>query len=140
MLDALRYDTNYALRGFRRRPGFTAVIVATLALGIGANTTMFGLLDRLLLEPPAHIADPDRVVLFNVRTAGFDGAQTTQPYVVSTILRNQVSDFADVAVATPTGVVRRNYFPVGRGPTASRVGGALVSASYFFLLGVHPAL
>ena len=140
MLDALRYDTNYALRGFRRRPGFTAVIVTTLALGIGANTTMFGLLDRLLLQAPAQIADPDRVVLFNVRTAGFDGAQTTQPYVLSTILRDRVSDFADVAVATPTGVVRRQYFPVGRGPTASRVAGALVSASYFSVLGVHPAL
>ena len=140
MLDALRYDTNYALRGFRRRPGFTAVIVATLALGIGANTTMFGLLDRLLLQAPAHIADPDRVVLFNVRTAGFDGAQTTEPYVLSTVLREQVGDFADVAVATPTSVVRRTYYPVGRGPTASRVAGALVSASYFSVLGVRPAL
>jgi predicted permease len=140
MLDALWYDAHYALRGFRRRPGFTAVIVATLALGIGANTTMFGLLDRLLLEAPGHIADPDRVVLFNIRWPGLDGAQTSQPYAMRTVLAQQVSDFADVAAATPTAVVHRTYYPVGRGPTATRVAGALVDANYFSLLGVQPAL
>lgn len=54
----LRQDLGYALRGFRRQPGFAALVIVTLGLGIGANTTMFGIIDRLLLRPPAFLADP----------------------------------------------------------------------------------
>src|ERR1041385_8293795 len=53
-LTDLRQDVAYALRGIRRQPAFAGLIVATLGLGIGANATMFGLVDRLLLKPPAH--------------------------------------------------------------------------------------
>jgi predicted permease len=139
-LDSLFYDTRFALRGFRRRPFFTAMVVATLALGIGANATMFGVLDRLLLQPPMHIADAERVVMLHVTKRGEPWVQTTQPFVLRTIMKNGVADFADVAVATPTGVVRRQYYPIGRGSTASRVAGSLVSSNYFSVLGVHPAL
>src|SRR5437868_14856055 len=114
MRDAFVYDLRYAARSLRRRPAFTAMIVVILALGIGANATMFGILDRLLLRAPAHIADPDRVVLVSVRNIASTSAQTSQPYAVRTILRDNVSDFAGVAVASPTGVLRRQYFPVGR--------------------------
>ena len=140
LIETLRYDTRYAVRGMRRRPGFTAMIVVTLALGIGANTIMFGTLDQLLFRPPAHIVDPDRVVLIHVVKRGGDDPQTTQPYVFSSAMKQSVQDFADVAVATPTSVVRRQYFPVGRGVTATRAAGALVSGNYFSLLGVRPAI
>ena len=63
-LEDFRQDLGYAFRGLRRQPGFAAVIMVTLGLGIGANATMFGLLDQLLLKPPAHVADADRVVRF----------------------------------------------------------------------------
>ena len=59
--DSFQHDLRYAARGIRRRPGFAAIVVAMLALGIGANAIMFGVIDRLLLRPPAHVAEPDRV-------------------------------------------------------------------------------
>ena len=59
--DATWQDVKYAARGLRRKPGFTAAIVVTLGLGIGANATMFGIIDRLLFRPPAYLAAPDRV-------------------------------------------------------------------------------
>jgi len=53
-------DFRYALRGIRLRPGFAASVVLTLALGIGANAAMFGIIDRLMFRPPAYLVAPDR--------------------------------------------------------------------------------
>ena len=54
------HDLRYAVRGIRRQPGFATVIVVALALGIGANATMFGIVDRLLFRPPAFLIAPER--------------------------------------------------------------------------------
>ena len=137
-LEVVATDVRYALRGMRRSPALAATVVTILALGVGANATMFGLIDRLLFRAPDHITDPDRVVLLQVRKPADSWTQTTQPYVFRTVMENAVSGFAGVAVATPTGIVRRQYFPVGRGVSASRVAGALVSSNYFSVLGVRP--
>ena len=56
----------YAVRGLRRKPGFAAAVILTLALGIGANATMFGIIDRLLFRPPAYMQTPDRVHRVNL--------------------------------------------------------------------------
>src|SRR3982751_6898157 len=61
-LDAVRDDLRYALRQLRRAPGFSAALALTFALGIGANATMFEILDRLLFRPPAIIPHARRVV------------------------------------------------------------------------------
>jgi len=53
-------DVRYAIRGMLLQPGFAAVIVVALALGIGANATMFGIVDRLLFRPPAFLIAPER--------------------------------------------------------------------------------
>src|SRR5215203_5012519 len=57
-LDQFLHDVRYALRGLRASPGFTAGVVFTLGLGLGANTAMFGIVDRLLFRPPPLLRDP----------------------------------------------------------------------------------
>jgi predicted permease len=138
--EVLAADIRYALRGMRRSPSLAFTVVVVLALGVGANATMFGLIDRLLLQAPPHISDPDRVVLLHVGRPADSWVQISQPYVFKTVMEQAVPDFSGVAVATPTGVVRRTYYPVGRGVTAARAAGALVSNNYFSVLGVRPAL
>ena len=61
LFDTLAHDVRYAFRGMRARPLFAAGVVVTLALGIGANASMFGIVDRLLLRPPAFLRDADHV-------------------------------------------------------------------------------
>ena len=77
-------DARYTLRGMVRQPAFTAVVALTLAIGIGANATMFGVIDRLLLRPPAHVVDDGRLALiyFKGRSPDFShmmGASTSYP-------------------------------------------------------------
>src|SRR5688572_24154766 len=73
------YDLAYALRQMRREPGLALLIVATLAIGIGANATMVGAVDRLVNRPPPHIAEPERVVrLFGAST--WQGVERAGPY------------------------------------------------------------
>lgn len=137
-LEAVSQDIRYAFRGLRLRPGFAAMVVITLSLGIGANATMFGILDRLLLRAPAHVVDPDQVVQIHSRWAGNNSVQSSQPYAVYTDMLQQVTDFEQVAVTTPSAVVDRAYYPLGRGAAATRIAGAQVSAGFFPLLGVRP--
>ena len=56
-LEGFAQDVRYAVRGLRLKPGFTAGVVITLSLGIGANAAMFGIADRLLFRPPNYLAD-----------------------------------------------------------------------------------
>jgi len=58
-LEDLAQDVRYAVRGLARTPPFTVAVVVTLALAIGANATMFGIVDRLLLRGPEQVRDPD---------------------------------------------------------------------------------
>ena len=73
---------------------------------IGANATMFGILDRLLLRAPAHIVDVDRVVQVHSRWIGRPTGQSSHPYALYKDLK-RVSDFEQVAVTTPSAVVDR---------------------------------
>jgi putative ABC transport system permease protein len=65
-LEALRQDVRYALRGLRKAPAFTAVAILTLAIGIGANTTIFSVIDALLLRPLPY-SDHGRLVRVSLR-------------------------------------------------------------------------
>jgi putative ABC transport system permease protein len=61
LVETLLQDLRYALRGLRAKPAFTLGVVITLALGIGANAAMFGIVDRLLFRAPAYLHDADHV-------------------------------------------------------------------------------
>ncbi|MEX2284952.1 MAG: ADOP family duplicated permease [Gemmatimonadota bacterium] len=58
LLDAMRHEVKYILRGFTRRPSFTLTVIATLALGVGANAAVFSIVDRVFLRPPAAVEEP----------------------------------------------------------------------------------
>ena len=135
--DAFHHDLRHSLRGLRRQPGFTAVVVLTLALGIGANATMVGVLDQLLLRPPAHLAAPEQLHRLRV-TRLYDGVErenTAFSYPVYRDAQAALGARAQVAAYTFSG-----DFPLGRGADAQKVSGALVSGNYFATLGVRPRL
>ncbi|HWP69574.1 MAG TPA: ABC transporter permease [Gemmatimonadaceae bacterium] len=136
-LDSTLQDARYALRGLRREPTFTVFAVATLALGIGANAAMYGIVDRLLLRGPEHIIEPERVVRFTTtvtRPQLGDVTYASAGYVLYDNLRAHVRAFEDVAAYKDDG-----NFTLGRGREARNIRGGAATANFFTLLGVHAA-
>ena len=133
---AVAQDVRYALRGLGRQPAFTAVVVLTLALAIGANATMFGIVDRLLLRPPAHVQEPDRLarVFFVRQPKGMQVRHSDRhSYPMYAMLRDSVAAFeATAAVFTMEQIY-------GTGVDARGIRGSLVTGGFFELLGVRPA-
>src|SRR5262249_55592600 len=82
--ETVGHDVTYAARSLRSQPGFAAVVVLVLALGIGAHVTVFGVIDRLLLRSPAHVTDPHRVVTIAMgrRVDGNDRLQRVLSYPI----------------------------------------------------------
>jgi predicted permease len=139
-LDGLVADARYSLRQLRRSPGFAATATITLALGIGANATMFGVIDRLLLQPPAGVVDPARVVTAAVtRTFSAAGAapvRDTQAAMSYPMYLDLVRSGAFERVAA----FRARTLTLGSGLAARQVRGIVTTASYFPALGVRPAV
>ena len=127
----------HALRGLGRAPGFAAAVILTFALGIGANATMFGIVDRLLLRPPTHVADPDAVrhVLLD-RYYDFRDARDTTPTFNYPSYRDLEQARTLAGVAAYTG---RREMTVGRGAAVEQFQSRWVSGDFFELLGVQPA-
>src|SRR4051812_23505924 len=92
-------DLRYAFRSLRRSRGFAIAVIGTLAIGIGANATMFALVDRLMLSPPPKLRDAGS--LENIGIAFGNGVEkfttTTMSYPAFEDLRSRVSGFAGVA-------------------------------------------
>ncbi len=135
-LEHLAQDVRYALRGLRRSPGFTAAVVLTLGLGIGANAAMFGVIDRLMFRPYPLLRDPATVHRVYLETT-FDGrtnASTTFPY----------TRYLDLARETPRlaahAAVSEWRFGVGSGGDVQVRKVAGVSASFFEFFDAPPAL
>lgn len=132
-LETLHQDTRYAVRMLRKSPGFTTVAVLTLALGIGANTAIFSVVNAVLLSPLPY-SDPDRLVLVKEVLPSF----STTPVDVSAPDVRQVRklnhSFEDVAGFRGWGM------DLASGDGAERVYANRVSSSLFTELGVQPMI
>ena len=131
-------DFRYALRTLARRPGLVAAAIVCLALGIGANATIFGVVDTLLFRPPPLVQNPERVVRLYFRRRLPPFGTTTSSitgYPLYTRIRESARAFDALAAYTYS-----QSASMGRGVDARRVRVVLASAGYFPLLGVRPAL
>jgi len=132
--EAMRSDLRYATRQLRRAPGFTVTVLLAFALGIGANATMFAVVDELLLRPPAHVIAPNELATLAAGTEDDGFGQRALNYPVFAAIRARSTGFSEVAATASISV------PFGRGERAANLHGLLVTASYFPLLGVTPEL
>jgi putative ABC transport system permease protein len=133
MLDAIGRDLRFAARGLWRSPGFTAITVATLALGIGANTAIFSVVNAVLLRPLAY-RDPARLVALRgvVEVRGLDDVRNSAPEYQD--FQHEVPALADLAAAWPISI---NLTDLG---DPERIQASVVSSNYFQLLGTAPVL
>ncbi|HEY7396609.1 MAG TPA: ABC transporter permease [Gemmatimonadaceae bacterium] len=137
--EALGQDLTVAARALRRTPGMTAMIVALLVLGVGANAATFAVADELFLRAPAGVTDPSTLTRLYLRTNDWwDGAKVARPtfeYAAYEAIKSAVGehaslaaymppDSADVTIAGTTRTLRVSY----------------ATANYFPLLGVRVAL
>jgi putative ABC transport system permease protein len=134
--NALGQELRYAARGIKRQPGFTTAVVATLAIGIGANAAMFDIVDRMLFRPPPFLRESDRVHrAYLARVVGgteFPGRNIQYKRYVE-LTRWATSFDRTAAVFHPQLVV-------GIGDDAREMRVAAVSASLFPLFDAPPAL
>jgi predicted permease len=131
MMDALLHDLRYALRSFRKSPGFTLVAICTLALGIGATTAIFSVVNGVLLRPLPY-ANPTSLVMLWNRWQGWPATWLSQPEYWD--FSEQTHSFDGIAAFT-NGT--ENLTGDGN---PERVRAGLVTANAFPLLGVQPAL
>jgi predicted permease len=134
ILDAIWQDVRYGTRLLRRHPGFTAVAVTTLALGIGANTAIFSLVDAVLLKS-LPVADPGRLVVIDRVTRR--GEIQNASYPLFERLHEQDALFAGV-LASEDGTLRVRLSTAGSGTDVEEAVIQLVSGNFFDVLGVRP--
>lgn len=130
VVDSALWDLRYALRMLRRNPGFTAVAVLTLALGIGANTAIFSLASAVLWRPLPVERPGQLVEIF--RGNGMSGNTLSHPDYLIISARNDT--LAGMAISSLTEL------SFSHGGQSQMITGELVSGNYFDLLGVRPVL
>ena len=135
MIEDLFMDIRFGARMLRKNPGFAAVVIVTLALGIAANTTIFSMVNGWMLRPP-HIKDHASVVVILATNPtkgwGWDDNPVSVPDFV--VWREQSRSFEDMVASQLS-----DFALTGEGEP-EWLEGMRVSASYFNVLGVAPAL
>ena len=136
VLDALLQDVRYGMRGLIHSPGFTATVVITLALGIGANIAMFGVIDRLMFRPFPYLRSPGDVhrVYLESTYRGNRGTNTVFPYRRYLDLREARGPIAGFAAVTEW------RFAVGTGDASRVAKVAGVTPSFFAFFDAPPIL
>lgn len=130
-------DVRHSTRTLVREPLFTLGVVFTLGVGLAANTTMFGIVDRLLLKPPAHVRggnDMSLVYLTTPERGGGTYTRTSTSWQDYVTLRDSTGTLAEAAAFWVTEA------SLGRGSEASKVRVGLSTANFFPLLGVQPLM
>lgn len=136
-LEGAARDFRYALRQHVRDPGFAALVVLTLSIGIGANVVMVGAIDRLLLRAPPHVREPEtvaRLLLVAPNPLGGDHISARSNYPTFEDMQREVPSLESV------GAYWSLPISFGLGPEAVEVRASLVTSSFMSLLGVAPAL
>jgi predicted permease len=130
-LERLAQDLRFALRMLRKSPGFAAVAILTLALGIGANTALFSVVNGVLLNPLPY-PDPDRLLDVAASKPTFRHGSISYPNFLDWHRMNQC--FSYFAVSRPTG-----YLLTGVG-SAEELSAAAITSDLFPMLGIKPVL
>jgi len=131
-VETLLKDIRYALRWMARSPGFAAVAILSLGLGVGVNTAMFSLVDSLLFRP-LPVTEPSSLV--DIFTTGGDGDEyATSSYADFQDLKAQNTVFSDMTGYSPM------MAPLSLGDRSRVALGQIVTANHFTMLGVQPFL
>jgi predicted permease len=129
-MNTLLRDLRYGVRTLMRNPGFAAVAVLTIGIGIGASTTIFSWMRQMLLNPLPGATQPDRIV--SIENMAPDGEPITTSYL-------DFRDFRDNLKLVNLVTARvGNVFSVGDAPHTWQVWGELVSGNFFDMLGIQP--
>ena len=133
LFSGLGHDFRYSLRVLRKSPGFSAIAVLTIALGIAANTAIFSVINSLFLHPPG-VVEPDRLVALRV----------TYKKLNLKSIGVSLTDYADIRDSKQTfssaALVQPNNFNYAAGPLPERLMGAMVTWQWFETFGVRPML
>lgn len=142
-LESFGQDLRYGMRQLRRSPGFTVVAVLALALGIGANTAIFSLMNAVMLRT-LPVRQPDRLVLFgNAHAAGstddFPNGRWNLfsfPMYQEIAAKNHVFSGVTAVLSLPLSL----HGIIGSGHEVEPMNAQLISGTYFSVLGVHPSM
>ncbi len=132
-MNSLLQDLRYGFRMLSKKPGFTLIAVMTLALGIGATTAIFTVVNAVLLRPLPY-AEPDRIMALWPDRPGSSFSGVSESKFV--FWREQSQSFDGVAATTGIG----SGVNLSGGNEPEFVSGVRVSADFFRVLGVHPAI
>jgi putative ABC transport system permease protein len=129
MAGAVTHDVRYALRTFARQPVFTAVVLLTLALGIGATTAIFSVVDGVMLRPLPY-PDIDRILVVRERTTAGRGMSVSWPDFLDWREQNQVFEHLGIYRVVPVNLTG--------GDRPERLDGAAASSGLFAAMGLTP--
>jgi putative ABC transport system permease protein len=124
-------DFRFAFRQLLKNPGFTAIAVLTLALGIGGSTAIFSLINGIILRPLPFF-EPERLVSAAIQVG--DARPTQTSYTIYLDWREQCKGFEDLAIYDPSSCLLTGV------EQSERIGATLASASFFSVLRAVPAL